>query len=150
MINVIVFIGANLIAAILILWLLTYIDKFTRVNWILATMPWEPVNEFNPSKRYAFKGVYIWQKKRFIGWKTVYVGQSVNVMSRYKQHISDKGCHDIYLDYKANPAQLRFKAFSMKDAHYSDLNALEKRLILKYKTDRNGYNKTAGNGTHIF
>lgn len=148
--NLLVFIGCNLIFAIIFIWTLSYLDKYLRVAFLLRITPWEKVKGFKPPKRLAYKGVYIWQKKGIIFWHTVYVGQSINIWARYKQHISDKGSHEIYLDYKKNPNKLRFKAIRLSATHYSNLDALEKRLIMKYKTDIRGYNKTAGNGHERF
>lgn len=150
MINTLIYIGLNLIAAIVLLWGWTYVDKCIRLNILLWFTKWQPVATFEPSKKYAFKGVYIWQKKTLTGWKTVYVGQAVNVRNRYKQHLSNRGNPNLYKDYQQNPAKLRFKAFSLTQTHYSDLDALEKRLILKYKTHKKGYNKTAGNGPYRY
>ena len=145
--NLLLFIGCNLIIAILFIWGITYVDKYLRVIFLLKITPWENVKGFDPPKRLAYKGVYIWQKKGLFFWHTVYVGQSVNIWARYKQHISNKGSHEIYLDYKKNPSKLRFKAIALSSTHYSNLDALVKRLIMKYKTDVNGYNKTSGNGS---
>ena len=144
------FIGSCFILAIFIIVILIFIDKYLRVKLLLLLTPWQNVGEFEPSNDLKTKGVYLWQKRKFFIWKTVYVGQSVNIFNRYKQHISGKGCPEIYIDYQKNPYKLRFKAISLQKSHYSNLDALEKRLIIKYNTVRHGYNKTAGNGRHRY
>jgi len=150
MISLLIFIGILFVVAILVIWLLSFLDKWMRVNILLMFTKWHNADDFIPPRKYRQKGVYLWQKRKFFIWRTVYVGQSVNMSARYKQHITGKGCPQIFKDYKRDPSKLRFKAISMKKAHYTNLNALEKRLIIKYNTVDKGYNKTAGNGKHRY
>lgn len=144
--NTIFFIGGCFIVAILTVWGMFFIDKWVRVIVKLAITPWQNVKTYHPNTKDDFEGVYIWQEKKGFFWRNVYVGQSVKVHRRFKQHISGKGNPDIYRVYCKDPAKLRYKAISMQSVHYHNLDALERRLIHRYNTYRHGYNKTNGNG----
>lgn len=94
-----------------------------------------------------FAGVYIWQRKGLLRWRVVYVGQSIHVIARFKQHINGHGNPALHQDY-LNGDDLRFMAIPLKNSGFKSLDVLEKHLISKYNTYHNihCYNKTSGNG----
>lgn len=149
-INIAIYLLIGAIAFIVLLKLLFFLDKVLRLPVLIHTRAWQDVDYYSPNMKNDFPGIYIWQKKGAIFWKTVYVGQSVKVHRRFKQHISGKGSPQIYKDFKNKKVKLRYKCVSITETHYKSLDALERRVIKHYKTYSNGYNKTSGNGKKYY
>ena len=88
-----------------------------------------------------FAGVYI--LRNGINNK-YYVGQSVHVLKRIKQHFSGKGCEDVYRDYIIG-VPFEVQCISLANSGYNSLNRLERDYIAYYDAYNNGYNRTKGN-----
>lgn len=73
-----------------------------------------------------------------------YVGQSVRLSSRLKDHFSGHGNPDVYADYKYGN-KFRIRWIFLDGSEFTDLNFMERYYIKQYNSFENGYNKTAGN-----
>lgn len=91
-----------------------------------------------------FVGVYVlWNVER--DW--YYVGQSIYVFKRVKEHfgtLGTGGSQDLYLDYKQG-YHFVVEFFSLEKSKFRDLNDLERSLIDYYDSYHQGYNRTKGN-----
>lgn len=73
------------------------------------------------------------------GWDEIYIGQSINIYRRVRNHFTGHGNGDVYADVKyGKSVYVRFVL-----CNKSQLNAVEKRLIEDYKATKS-YNVTAG------
>ena len=103
------------------------------------------VNElFNLKNIYKgdFVGVYI----LYNSFKNMaYVGQAKKTISRATQHFLGKGNPDVYYDYRSGD-QFYISMIKLSDSGYSDIDKLEKDMIVKYDAYTNGYNRNQGNG----
>ena len=73
-----------------------------------------------------------------------YVGQSVHVLKRLRQHFNGKGCEDVYKDYcRGMPFEIQ--CIALANSGYDNLNKLERDYISYYNAYYSGYNKTRGN-----
>lgn len=107
-----------------------------------------PLTIFLTEKSDDFKGIYIIKNK--INNK-VYVGQSKNVLKRLRQHF-DKDCRPknvvFFEDYfKTDESQRQdlFDVLTIDCQTKDELDVLERKMILKYNSYEQGYNKTTGN-----
>ncbi len=88
-----------------------------------------------------FTGVYVLHNKTK---DMYYVGQSVKVIDRIKQHLTGHGNGDVYADFKYGD-DFEVSTVSLTDSGYGSLNDLERDTIAAYGAYNNGYNRTAGN-----
>ncbi len=88
-----------------------------------------------------FTGVYVLHNKTK---DMYYVGQSVKVIDRIKQHLTGHGNGDVYADFKYGD-EFEVSTVSLADSGYGSLNDLERDTIAAYDAYSNGYNRTAGN-----
>lgn len=85
------------------------------------------------------------QNSNFSKYQNVYVGQSIHVYKRVKNHLSGKGNGDVYADYRYG----KYVYVSIYLCDSTELNCLEKELIARYHATKS-YNKTAGGGTYRY
>ena len=90
------------------------------------------------------KGIY-----KFEVEGKVYIGQSINITARYDQHLNAIDNSDFHLALKRNNYKFKFEILESGDFDKSTLDSLEKKYIQDYKSDKLGWNRTAGNGTII-
>lgn len=109
---------------------------------------WIPVQVFlRRTKSYSdidFSGVYIIKN---LDTEKVYVGQSVNVIKRLRQHLngsSSVGNVDIN-DSIVNGDRLIVYGLRFSDYDFSDLNDMERYFIDYFDAYAFGYNRTKGN-----
>lgn len=76
----------------------------------------------------------------------VYVGQSINIESRYDQHLNAIDNSEFHLALKRNKYKFKFEILESGDFDKPTLDELEKKYIQDYKSDKLGWNRTAGNG----
>lgn len=102
-----------------------------------------PKRFFNLQKNEPFDqpGVYIIHNETK---RMYYVGQSVRLSSRLKDHFSGHGNPDVYADYKYGN-KFRICWVFLDGSEFTDLNFMERYYIKQYNSFENGYNKTAGN-----
>lgn len=94
------------------------------------------------SLRYSdFTGIYVLHNKTK---DMYYVGQSVKVIDRIRQHLAGHGNGDVYADFKYGD-EFEVSTVSLADSGYGSLNDLESDTIAAYDAYNNGYNRTAGN-----
>ena len=93
---------------------------------------------------YDFTGVYILHNTTE---GIYYVGQSVRVMQRVRQHFTGHGNGDVYADYKYGH-RFTVKVISLTSSGYSSLDDLERDMIEAHYAYSHGYNKQRGNGRH--
>lgn len=106
-----------------------YADEFFSMEGVLS------------GRGFAGEGIYVFTN---MDNKKTYVGQSVNVLRRVKQHLTGRGSEDLYYDLeRENKFTIRF--VTLKESRFSSLNALEKHYIHKHNSYYGGYNKTQGN-----
>jgi hypothetical protein len=87
------------------------------------------------------KGVYLLLNKT----KGIYyVGQSVDVFKRVNTHFTGRGNGDVYADYKYGD-EFSIKMIPLDGSGFSDLNQLEKVMILTHDAYTRGYNRNRGN-----
>lgn len=99
-------------------------------------------NEFlNTYVRYDFEGVYIIHN---ISKDKYYVGQSINVVGRVRNHLKGKGNGDVYADFKYGD-NFEVILIALEDTEYQYLNDLERHCIAAYHAFEDGYNKNRGN-----
>ena len=77
-----------------------------------------------------------------IGYKNVYVGQSLEVYKRVHNHLNRKGNGDVYADVRDGKSIY----IDIYPCTPKKLNELEKKLIRKYKAEKY-YNRTSGGAT---
>ena len=90
------------------------------------------------------KGIY-----KFEVEGKIYIGQSINITARYDQHLNAIDNSEFHLALKRNNYKFKFEILESGDFDKSTLDSLEKKYIQDYKSDKLGWNKTAGNGTII-
>ena len=90
------------------------------------------------------KGIY-----KFEVEGKIYIGQSINITARYDQHLNAIDNSDFHLALKRNNYKFKFEILESGDFDKSTLDSLEKKYIQDYKSDKLGWNRTAGNGTII-
>lgn len=89
-----------------------------------------------------FTGVYILHN---VSQDTYYVGQSVRVLQRVRQHLTGYGNGDVYADYKYGD-DFTVRTISLVDSGYLSIDDLEREMIDAYDALEGGYNRTRGNG----
>lgn len=116
-----------------------YIDSIKNSSTILGVrelFSLQPYDDLNSP------GVYILTNN--VNGKN-YVGQSIHVLSRVKNHFSGKGNVDVYKDY-CDGMTFSCKFIFISNTNCKTLNELERLMIEEYNGFTNGYNKTRGNG----
>ena len=88
-----------------------------------------------------FTGVYILHNT---SKDLYYVGQSVRVFSRVKQHFTGHGNGDVYADFKYGDS-FTIKTIPLAGSGYQSLNDLERDAIEAFNAYTKGYNMTQGN-----
>ena len=102
--------------------------------------------EFLKSKLYEdedFTGIYVLynaSKDKY------YVGQSVHVLKRVRQHFTGHGNGDVYADWKYGDS-FTIRVCKLVDSGYANLNDLERDAIQAYDAYDKGYNRTGGNAS---
>ena len=88
-------------------------------------------------------GIYGFRNKLNNKW---YIGQSINIERRYKQHLKIIDNIPTHLfDYQLKEIGIEnFEFVILKECSKEDLNEYEKYYIKLYKSNINGYNKTKG------
>lgn len=89
-----------------------------------------------------FTGVYILHNETK---GMYYVGQSVRVMQRVRQHLTGHGNGDVYADYKYGD-RFTVRTISMASSGYLSIDDLERDMIEAYNAYDSGYNRQRGNG----
>lgn len=109
-------------------------EKSKQPNFINA-------NTFLKNSYSDFSGVYIIHN---ITEDKYYVGQSINVVQRVRNHLTAKGNGDIYADYKyGHSFEVGFVDFN--GSGFANLDDMERAYISRYNAYLRGYNKTSGN-----
>ena len=75
-----------------------------------------------------------------------YVGQAKRLFFRVNQHFTGRGNAYVFADYHYGDA-FTIQILPIANSGYSDLDALEKKLIEYYGAYSHGYNRTRGNGS---
>ena len=88
-----------------------------------------------------FTGIYVIHNK---SKDMYYVGQSVRVVGRVRQHLTGHGNGDVYADYKYGD-KFEINLVSLRESGYDSLDALERDTIKAYDAYTKGYNRTRGN-----
>ncbi len=88
-----------------------------------------------------FTGIYVLHN---VSKDMYYVGQSIKVVDRVRQHLTGHGNGDVYADFKYGDA-FTVSALSLGESGYGSLNDLERDTIAAYDAYRKGYNRTSGN-----
>ena len=88
-----------------------------------------------------FTGVYILHNETK---DLYYVGQSVKVLARVKQHLTSHGNGDVYADFKYGDS-FTVKTIPLAESGYQSLNDLERDAIEAFDAYDKGYNMTRGN-----
>ena len=88
-----------------------------------------------------FTGIYVIHNK---SKGMYYVGQSVRVVGRVRQHLTGHGNGDVYADYKYGD-KFEINLVSLRESGYDSLDALERDTIEAYGAYTKGYNRTRGN-----
>ena len=88
-----------------------------------------------------FTGVYILHNETK---DLYYVGQSVKVLARVKQHLTSHGNGDVYADFKYGDS-FTVKTIPLAESGYQSLNDLERDAIEAFDAYEKGYNMTRGN-----
>lgn len=90
-----------------------------------------------------FTGIYILHNETKDEY---YVGQSVHVLTRVRQHFTGHGNGDIYADWKYGD-KFTITLTKLVDSGYDNLNDLERDAIKAYDAYDKGYNRTGGNAS---
>lgn len=93
-------------------------------------------------KQYNQPGVYIFSNLSKNNYK--YVGQSINMTNRIKNHLRGNGNPEMYNDI-INGDIFAINLVKLNNTNFQNLDSLEKHYITEYNTYYNGYNKTRGN-----
>ena len=88
-----------------------------------------------------FTGIYVIHNKTKDKY---YVGQSVRMVGRVRQHLMGRGNGDVYADYKYGD-KFEINLVSLRESGYDSLDALERDTIKAYGAYTKGYNRTRGN-----
>ena len=88
-----------------------------------------------------FTGIYVLHN---VSKDMYYVGQSIKVVDRVRQHLTGHGNGDVYADFKYGDA-FTVSTLSLGESGYGSLNDLERDTIAAYDAYRKGYNRTSGN-----
>ena len=97
--------------------------------------------KFSYANQYAVTGVYILHN---VSKEKYYVGQSVNVFNRVRQHFTGHGNVGVHVDYLAGD-KFMVKVIPLTKSGYETLNSLERDTITAYNAYYKGYNGTRGN-----
>ena len=89
-----------------------------------------------------FTGVYILHN---VDKDMYYVGQSVRVPQRVRQHLTGHGNGDVYADYKYGD-EFTVRTISLTGSGYLSIDDLDRDMIDAYDAYESGYNGTRGNG----
>lgn len=89
-----------------------------------------------------FAGVYVLTNKR--NGKR-YVGQSIHVLERVREHFTGDGCRDAWDDYRRGD-RFGVRTLPLRGSGFPDLDTFERKAIAAYGAYEVGYNKTRGNG----
>lgn len=73
----------------------------------------------------------------------VYIGQSVDILRRWRQHKHSSFSYPLYEDFKKYGLD-NFSFEVLEECQEDELNAKEKEYIQKYNSFTNGYNQTIG------
>lgn len=130
-----------LLSVLALLSLIIYFYFTTEDSKVVETheeIEFTPINIYMKRYKRAFAGVYIFKNTN----KNIYyVGQSVQVNKRLRDHVRGRGNPELYRDYKrGHPFEV-----NVIPCHKSDLNRVERKYIRKYNSYYQGYNKTRGN-----
>ena len=112
-----------------------------RETIVKNNKPTEAHEFLNTYIRYDFEGVYILHN---ISKDMYYVGQSINVVDRVRNHLKGKGNGDVYADFKYGD-KFEVILIAIEDTEYEYLNDLERHCIAAYHAFEKGYNKNRGN-----
>ena len=112
-----------------------------RNNIVKQNKPMDAIDFLHKYVRYDFEGVYILHNKTK---EMCYVGQSINVIERAKNHLKGKGNGDVYADFKHGDL-FEVIIIALEDTECGSLNELERKCIAAYHAYEKGYNKTRGN-----
>lgn len=95
-------------------------------------------------KREGYKtaGVYIFHN---LNDGRHYVGQSVDLMRRVREHLRGRGNPGIHQSMRVGD-KFTIEFIKLSESGFHNLDNLEKHYIRKYDSFRRGYNKTRGNG----
>ena len=69
-----------------------------------------------------------------------FVGHSIHVLERVRQHFTGHGNGDVYADWKMGDKFI-ISTLSLVDSGHKDLNELEQEIIEAYDARNHGYNK---------
>lgn len=105
----------------------------------LANRMWLP----DKGEKGDFTGIYVLHN---LTQDEYYVGQSVHVLQRVRQHFTGHGNGDVYADWKMGD-RFTIQTVSLVGSGYNNLNDLEREAIDVYHAYDNGYNRTSGNRT---
>lgn len=89
-----------------------------------------------------FAGIYVLTNKRS-GKR--YVGQSIHVLERVREHFTGGGCRDAWDDYRRGD-RFGVRTLPLRGSGFPDLDSFERTAIAAYGAYEVGYNKTRGNG----
>lgn len=112
-----------------------------REEIVKNNKPTEAHEFLNTYIRYDFEGVYIIHN---ISKDKYYVGQSINVVGRVRNHLKGSGNGDVYADFKYGD-NFEVILIALEDTEYTNLNDLERNCIAAYHAFDKGYNKNRGN-----
>lgn len=93
-------------------------------------------------KGYNTEGVYIFHN---LNDGRHYVGQSVDLMRRVKEHLRGRGNPGVHESMQMGD-EFTIKFIKLSETNFYNLDSLEKHYIKKHNSFRRGYNKTRGNG----
>lgn len=91
---------------------------------------------------FSTHGVYILQNQTDGRY---YVGQSVDLMRRIREHLKGRGNQGVYKSMQMGD-RFTIQLIKLSESKFYDLDSLEKHFIRKHDSFRRGYNKTRGNG----
>ncbi|EPD77470.1 hypothetical protein HMPREF1527_01403 [Atopobium sp. oral taxon 199 str. F0494] len=103
----------------------------------LAKRMWSAIN----GEEGDFTGIYVLHN---LSQDEYYVGQSVHVLRRVRQHFTGHGNGDVYADWKMGD-KFTIATVSLVGSGYNNLNDLERDVICAYDAYDHGYNRTSGN-----
>ena len=117
-------------------------EEFNR-RWITKRKDGKTVSGFKVQDRPGCYVILIFDKPvrngRYQGYKNVYVGQSIHVFQRVRNHLTGHGNGEVYADVKYG----KHVYVQIVPCKQEDLNRTEIRLIEAFDATRS-YNKTVG------
>lgn len=90
-----------------------------------------------------FTGIYILHN---VSKDMYYVGQSVRVVQRVRNHLAGRGNGDVYADFKYGD-RFTIRGVAMDGSGYLSIDDLERDMIDAFDALNSGYNRTRGNRT---